>query len=296
MQCQHLGEIRIDRVVEQEAPFMPVSTLLPDLPDDLIARNADWLLPRFVDPATGNAVMSFHSFVVRTPRQTILVDACVGNHKERPLRPGWHRQEFGWMDNLAALGLAPADIDIVMCTHMHADHVGWNTQLVDGRWVPTFPNAKYLFHSREFHHWERVVASGVEDEEGGPPNHGSWDDSVLPVVEAGQALVVDHDHEIDHGIVIEPAPGHTPGNVVLNVGSGDASALLLGDVLHTPVQLAMPSLSSKFCMDPKQSGATRTALVERLADGPALALTAHFPSPTAGRVVSHKDAFRLEDA
>lgn len=296
MQTKILGDIRIDRVLEQEAPFMPVSALLPELPEDLIQRNADWLYPRFVERATGKAIMSFHSFVIRTPHHTILVDACVGNDKHRPLRSYWHRQRFPWLDNLAALGLTPEDIDFVLCTHLHADHVGWNTRLVDGRWVPTFPNAKYLFHRREYDYWQEEVASGREDEEGGPPIHGAWDDSVLPVVEAGRSVIIEDDHAIDDGLVLEPAPGHTPGNIVLNVGTGDASALMLGDVLHTPVQLAMPSLSSRFCLDPQLSRRTRTRIVERLADGPTLALTAHFPSPTAGRIVSHNGAFRLADA
>lgn len=296
MKTQTVGDIRIDRVLEQEAPFMPVSVLLPDLPADLIDRNADWLYPRYVEQATGHAIMSFHSYVIRTQHHTILVDACVGNEKHRPLRPNWHMAHFPWLDNLAALGLTPADIDFVLCTHLHADHVGWNTQLVDGRWVPTFPNAKYLFHRREYDHWAEEVASGREGEEGGPPNHGCWQDSVLPVVEAGQSVIVDHDHAIDDGLVLEPAPGHTPGNVVLNVGQGDASALMLGDVLHTPVQLAMPSLSSRFCLDPDLSRETRTRIVERLADSPTLALTAHFPSPTAGRIVSNNGAFRFEGA
>lgn len=296
MKTQILGDIRIDRVVEQEGPFMPVDFLLPGMPVDLVDRNADWLRPHYVEPGTGKAVMSFHSFVIRTPRHTILVDACVGEDKTRPLRPMWHEQKFPWLDNLAALGLGPADIDFVLCTHLHADHVGWNTRLVDGRWVPTFPNAKYLFHRREYEFWQEEVASGREGEEGGPPNHGCWDDSVLPVVEAGQAVFVESDHAIEDMLVIEPAPGHTPGNCVLNVGTGDRSALMLGDVMHTPVQLAMPELSSRFCLDPDMSRTTRTGIIERLADSPTLAMTAHFPSPTAGRVVSHNGAYRFENA
>jgi len=284
-----VGDVTIDRVLEREGPFADVDFLLPDVPPGLLDSNAGWLTPRFVEPESGQVIMSFHSLLVRTPRQTVLVDACVGNDKERPDRPFWHRAQFPYLENLAALALRPEDIDTVLCTHMHADHVGWNTKLLDGRWVPTFPNASYIFAKREYEHWE--AANRASD---APVNHNSFNDSVLPVVEAGQAQMVADDYEIEEGIWLEPAPGHTPGNVIIHIARKGGRAMLVGDAVHTPVQFANPRLSSRFCSDPVQSAETRARIIDRVAETDTAFLTAHFPTPTAGRVVRQGEAFRFE--
>ena len=293
MKTQAIGDIVIDRIVEAEGAFTAFDFILPGATQELVDANADWLVPRFVAP-DGQLIMAFHAMVLRTPRQTILVDCCVGNDKDRPLRPLWHRQRTPFLDTMRAAGVAPEEIDVVMCTHLHADHVGWNTQLVDGRWVPTFPNARYVFARREYEFWEaearRAKAEGADE----PPNHGSFDDSVLPVMEAGRAVLVETDHELDRGIWLEPAFGHTPGNVNVNVRNGDRHALLCGDTMHTPLQLCDPGLSSAFCEDPAMSARSRTAMVERLADTDSILLAGHFPTPVAGRVVQHREAFRLD--
>ncbi len=285
-----LGAWRIDRVVESEGPFAPAAFILPHFDAQRVDAQAAWLRPAFLD-AQDRLVMSFHSHVLRTGRLNILIDACVGDDKERPLRPGWHRQRSGWLQALQRAGLQPEDIDIVCCTHLHADHVGWNTCLRDGRWVPTFPKARYLFARREFTHWEaahrQAVATGAE-----LPNHGSWADSVLPVVEAGRALMVDDGHEIDHGVWLEPAPGHTPGNVVLHARCGQARGLFCGDVLHTPVQLVDLAWSSRFCADPHQSALTRRQLVHAVADTDTLVMPAHFPGGVGGRIVTDGQSLR----
>jgi glyoxylase-like metal-dependent hydrolase (beta-lactamase superfamily II) len=286
-----VGDVTIDRVLEREGPFFELDFLLPDAPPDLLAANADWLMPRYVDPESGQIVMSFHSLLLRTPRHTILVDACVGNDKERPLRPFWHRAQFPYLQNLAALGAQPEDVDFVLCTHMHADHVGWNTRLLDGRWVPTFPNAQYIFAQREYDYWEEASRASAGGE---PINHNSFNDSVLPVVEAGRAQLVADDHQIVDGIWLEPAPGHTPGNIVIHVARNGGRALLVGDSVHTPVQFAKPALSSRFCADPVQSAETRARLIDQVAETDTAFLTAHFPTPTAGRVVRKGEAFRFE--
>ena len=293
MKTQLIGDIVIDRIVEAEGAFADFGFILPGATQDLVDANADWLAPRFIAP-DGKLIMAFHALVLRTPRQTILVDCCVGNDKDRPLRPTWHRQQTPFLDTMRAAGVAPEEIDIVMCTHLHADHVGWNTQLVDGRWVPTFPNARYVFARREYEFWEaearRAKAEGVQE----PPNHGSFDDSVLPVMEAGRAVLVEADHELDHGVWLEPAFGHTPGNVNVNVRGGGRHALLCGDTMHTPLQLCDPGLSSAFCEDPAMSARSRTAMIERLAETESILLAGHFPTPVAGRIVRHREAFRLD--
>jgi len=288
MQTQHIGHIRIDRLVESDGPFADADFLLPDIDPALLRAHADWLYPRFVEPVSNKIIMSFHSLVIRTHRSTILVDCCVGNDKERPARPGWHRQNTPWLSKLAQLGLSPEDIDYVLCTHLHADHVGWNTQLVSGKWVPTFPNARYIFGREEYEYWERACREHSGDQ---PLNHGCFDDSVLPIISAGKAVLVDNDHQLDSGIWLAPAPGHTPGNVIVHVQSGQQHAILSGDVMHTAIQLANPDLSSRFCSDPELSRTTRRKFVESYAESNVMILPAHFPTPTAGHIVRHGDAF-----
>lgn len=292
MRPQQIGNFRVDRVLESEGPFFALDFLLPGAPPDLIAANADWLKPRFVDPADDRLILAFQSFVLRTGRHTILVDACAGNDKERPQRPHWHRQKHPFLDRMRAIGVAPEAVDFVFCTHLHADHVGWNTKLENGRWVPTFPNARYVFARREYEHWEKehraIVAAGGE-----PLSHGSFADSVLPVVEAKRAVFVAGDHEIERGVHLEPAYGHTPGNCVLHAKSNGAHAVFIGDVMHTAAQLANPALSSRFCSDPAESARTRTALVERHAETDTLVLACHFPTPVAGRIRRRGAGFAL---
>jgi glyoxylase-like metal-dependent hydrolase (beta-lactamase superfamily II) len=287
---QLIGDISVARVVEAEGPFAPIDFLLPGFTAELLRENP-WLQPAFVDEAS-RAVMSFHSYVLKTPRHTILVDGCVGNDKERPLRPTWHRQRGDFLARLARAGVRPEDIDIVFCTHLHADHVGWNTELRDGRWVPTFPKARYLFARSEYEHWERAHREALARGEPAP-NHGSFADSVLPVMDAGQADLVASDHEIEDGLRLEAAPGHTPGTCLLHARSRGAHGVFSGDVLHTPVQLADPGLSSRFCSDPAQSARTRRALCERLADGAATLYSGHFPAPSSTRLARSGNAFRI---
>jgi glyoxylase-like metal-dependent hydrolase (beta-lactamase superfamily II) len=189
------------------------------------------------------------------------------------------------------VGLVPEQIDFVCCTHLHADHVGWNTCLRDGQWVPTFPKARYVFSSAEYKHWESAHRHALA--QGQPvPNHGSFADSVLPVVDAGQAMMVEGGHDLDAGVRLEPAHGHTPGSCVLHARSGGEHAVFTGDILHTPVQLVDLSWSSRFCHDAQQAARVRHDLVHQVADTSTLLMAAHFPNPVAGRVVSHSHGFR----
>jgi glyoxylase-like metal-dependent hydrolase (beta-lactamase superfamily II) len=282
---QLIGDVRVARVVENEGAFSPVDFLLPGFSPELLQEHG-WLRPQFVDPQN-RVMMSFHSYVLRTPRHTILIDGCVGNGKERPARPMWHRQEGPYLERLAQAGVRPEEIDVVFCTHLHADHVGWNTRLRDGRWVPTFPNARYIFAKREYEHWERLHRAGEK------PNHDSFADSVLPVMEAKQADLVASDHEIEAGIHLEAAYGHTPGTCLMHVKRPGAHGVFTGDVVHTPVQLADPSLSSRFCSDAAQSAATRRALCERYADTATTWYTGHFPGSSAARIRSLNNSFGI---
>ncbi len=289
MKPQRIGEFTVSRVMEFQGPIFEPGFLFPDADPSVIEANEDWLIPSFIDPGTGRLVMSFHSYVVRTKRHTIVVDTCLGNDKHRPAREVWHMRNGSYLEDLSAMGVRPEDVDFVMCTHLHVDHVGWNTRLVDGRWVPTFPNARYIFARTELEHWQTAAAA----DPGAPINHGSYQDSVLPVVEAGQVVLVEDDHQIEDGIWLEGAPGHTPGNVMVRLRSAGEDAVLTGDTIQHPLQLARPDWSSRFCDDPDLSRKSRTALIEGAADTPTVVLTGHFPDPVAGRIVRSGDAFRF---
>ena len=215
-----LGEMEIARVLEFEAALFEPAVLYPDVTPETIERHRSWLEPTLMDPVSGLMAFAFHSTVIKTPHATILVDTCSGNHKERPQKPRYHRKNWPYLANLAAAGFAPEDIDYVLCTHLHADHVGWNTRLLDGRWVPTFPNARYLFARQEWEHWQNgeLRARYTTDP--------YYEDSLLPVMESGQAQLVASDYAFDDSVWIEPWPGHTPGHVCVVARSPRASVIL----------------------------------------------------------------------
>lgn len=293
MKTLHVGGLRVDRVVESEGAFAPVDFILPGVDMARVEAQAQWIRPRYLSD-DNRLMMSFHSYVLSTPHHRILIDTCVGNDKPRPARPSWHEQQSPYLETLARAGYAPQDIDFVCCTHLHADHVGWNTQLKDGRWVPTFPKARYVFAQTEYTHWERAHREALARGEPAP-NHGSFADSVLPVMEAGQADLVREDFEFEEGVYLRSALGHTAGTCCLHANSQGQSAIFTGDILHTPVQLLDLSWSSRFCDDPAQATSTRQALVNAVADTSTVLLAGHFPTPTAGRVVSHQEGFAWKD-
>ena len=235
-----LGELEIHRAIESEVPIFDTFTFFPDATREVVESNKDWLMPRYIDPKTIEVILCIQSYVIKTSHHTILVDTCVGNHKSRPARPSWHMQNSPFIEELASVGVHPEEVDFVLCTHLHVDHVGWNTKLLDGRWVPTFPNAKYIFSRNEFELWAARYEKGET-----VPVPLVYEDSVLPIVEAGQAIIVEDTHQIDDGMWLEPAPGHTPGHVMLNLKSGGETALMSGDVIHHPLQLIRPEWSSR---------------------------------------------------
>jgi glyoxylase-like metal-dependent hydrolase (beta-lactamase superfamily II) len=285
------GPFQIQKLVEFEWPDRAPDFLLKGVSVEAFRATRTANDARFVTQATKQLIMSFHSFVVRTGSATMLVDTCVGNHKERPALAEWHLQERPYLQQLGQLGLAPEDIDFVCCTHLHADHVGWNTRLENGRWVPTFANARYLFARREVDYWEAFHANDPEN-----MFQNSWTDSVLPVLEAGQADLVNDGHEVTHGINITPAPGHTPGNIVIELNDNKHHAVMSGDAIHHPVQIEKPQWSSNFCLDPVESALTRRALLERLSDQDVILLPAHFAGPTAVKIVDDEQGFFYTDA
>ncbi len=282
-----IDRFKVDRVVEFQAAMFPPAVLLPAATPGAIESHRHWLEPHLMDPESKLLVVSFHTYVVRTPRRTILVDTGAGNHKSRPDKPRYHMQEYPYLERLAAVGVSPEAVDLVLCTHLHVDHVGWNTRLQNGRWVPTFPRAKYLFGRKEWEHWQELAKR--------PGNRveGHHEDSVLPVIEAGQAVFVEDDHEIEDGIWLEPSPGHTPGHVCVHLSGGGREAVIVGDMMNHALQVAEPDWSTCFCSDPGLASRTRRAFLERYAGTDTLVMPGHFPTPTAGRVIRSGASFRF---
>lgn len=286
------GPFHISRIVDMQGPFRPPEMLLPDATPEAFAETRTSKDARFYDIGANKIIMSFHGLVVRTPRNIILVDTCVGNHKERPGLIEWHqRTDTNFLTELAGLGLTPDDITHVLCTHLHADHVGWNTKLLNGRWVPTFPKAKYIMHKTEVDHWDHVRRTKDE-----PANHRSWDDSVQPIIDAKQAVIVSSDYEIEPGVRLMPAPGHSPGNIVLVLDDGKERAYLVGDTIHHPVQIERPQWSSRFCWDAEMSRQTRIKFVQNVADTGAWVIPAHFAPPCAVQIIAEPAGFWFKTA
>jgi glyoxylase-like metal-dependent hydrolase (beta-lactamase superfamily II) len=280
--------MQIRRVADMEGFRVPAARGFPDLTREMLSAHATRLGPALIDPATLELILSFHTYVVRTARHLILVDTCIGDGKHRTQRPNWHQRRTDFLERLAAAGAKPEDVDVVLCTHLHADHVGWNTQRVDGRWVPTFPNARYVMAETEYRHWRDQY-----DRLGSELLHGSFADSVLPVVERGQAEMVSMSHRVESGVYLEPAVGHTPGTVLIHAEDDGEHGVFCGDIIHHPIQFAYPAMHTSYCEDPAQSARTRVALCERYADTPTRLFTAHFPAPSTGRILRDGRAFRF---
>ena len=279
------GDVSLTRIVEMEMPLLEARAFFPDWDAAAVTPHAGWMVPRHYRPDSGLVVIAIQAFLIRTARHTILVDSCVGNNKPRN-REFFDDAEFPWMDRFLATGARPEDVDFVLCTHLHVDHVGWNTRLENGRWVPTFPNAKYIFARTELDYWLSQSERGLMTRTG-----DYVADSVIPILEAKRELLVEMDHQIEDGIVLAPLPGHTPGQVGLHIASGGDEALLCGDLMHHMIQCHIPAWSTIACADPAAARATREAFLDRYAETDVTILPSHFPNPSAGRVVPEGEAF-----
>ncbi|MDF1855033.1 MBL fold metallo-hydrolase [Pseudooceanicola sp.] len=294
MASLRIGTLRIDLVTEIRHRMMPLGFLFNDLTRAEAERNFDWLGPEFIDRESLDVGMAFQAFVIRAHGRTILVDTCNGNHKQRPTAPWQHDlRAHDFMRSLAGLGLAPGDIDMVLCTHLHCDHVGWNTRLVDGRWVPTFPNARYVMNRAEYDHYAARFAT----EESTAVNHGAFEDSVLPVVNAGLADFVDADHrvlhEIEEEVFLRPSPGHSFGHCCIYARAGQAEAIVTGDLVHHPIQFDLPDLHMRADLDPDLAVQSRRRVMEYCAGSGAFLLAGHIPFWSMAQVEAKGSAFRL---
>ena len=264
-----IGGVKVSRVVEMEVTGGS-RFILPDATRDA-CRSYRWMFPQFMDDA-GNLVMSIHALVVDTGARRIVVDTCIGNDKERDI-PTWSHLQTSFLADLEAAGYPRESIDTVLCTHLHVDHVGWNTMLVDGEWLPTFPNARYLVGETEWRYWD--------DRD---PGTQVLADSVRPVIDAGLVDFVPVDHRVCDEVRLEPTPGHTPGHVSVRISSGGEDALITGDCIHHPCQMTRTDWCSSADSDQAQGRETRESLLERMAGTDVLMIGTHFATPTAGHV------------
>jgi glyoxylase-like metal-dependent hydrolase (beta-lactamase superfamily II) len=280
------GDLTIHRIIEQETTFLPAHDLFPGLTADVLAENRAWMKQAKAIDDNDTLILCFQSYIVKTPHHTILVDSCIGNDKPRPARPKWNmKTDDTYMRGLKAAGISVDDIDYVMCTHLHVDHVGWNTRLENGKWLPTFPKARYVFAKGEYDYWAEQHAKAEV-----PP----FGDSVLPIVEANKADIVGHDFSIGDHVRLLPTPGHTPGHVAFTFGRDKDDAVFSGDLMHSPLQTRYPDLAPKFDVDPAQASASRRSFLERYCDTETLCCTAHFPSPSAGKIRRKGNGFSCE--
>ncbi|MFE1099412.1 MBL fold metallo-hydrolase [Nocardiopsis alba] len=280
-----VGDVIVHRVDEVPLPPATGPWLLPDATPDLVLGQ-DWLRPHFADH-DGVLHIDSHSFAFVVDGSRVLVDTGIGNGKQRA-NPAWHDLRTDYLERLTEAGFPSETIDLVILTHLHADHVGWNTRQVDGAWVPTFPNARYLTSRTEREFW-----AGQDMDEA---RRQMFRDSVIPIEEAGLLDLVDVPAEgarISPGLRLIPTPGHTPGHVAVELAFQGETALITGDCVHHPIQLAHPGIGACVDIDPRRSEATRRALLASLAATDTLLLGTHFAPPTAGRVVTDGDAYRL---
>lgn len=280
-----IGAVRVTRVHETVL-VEDARSWFPDFDAEALAPHLPWLAPRHYDPPTGRILMPVQSWVLRDGRRTILVDTCCGNHKDRLGIPGMHGLDTPYLERLAAAGVRPEAVDFVLCTHLHLDHVGWNTRLADGRWVPTFPNARYVFSRAEF--------DKLADPRAGALDRLIFQDSVAPLLEAGQVLLVEGEHNLEDLLTIRPAPGHSPGHVRIELASDGALGVFSGDIIHSPIQAPFWRWSTRFCEDPAQAARTRGDLLAFCAETGALLLPGHFNHDPVARVRVAGDGFGLD--
>ncbi|MGD9839251.1 MAG: MBL fold metallo-hydrolase [Afipia sp.] len=274
-----VGRVKVTNVVEIGATGGTRFILPQATPQE--TQNMPWLVPHYAN-AEGRLRLNVQSWIVETPTHRIIVDTCIGNDKTNRSVPAWNGLNKPFLNDLAAAGYPAETIDTVLCTHLHVDHVGWNTKRVDGKWVPTFANARYLFGKTEYEHW---AAHSPEGE-----HQAVFEDSVQPIVEAGRADLIGSDHRIGDEVTLIATPGHTPGHMSILVTSDGQQALLTGDVAHHPCQMAHLDWSSTADSDPMQSIESRKMLFSRFADTPTLVFGGHYDP---GHIVRDGDAFRL---
>ncbi|UCG73280.1 MAG: MBL fold metallo-hydrolase [Chromatiales bacterium] len=281
MQTWQIGDVRITRIIETEDTSMAADFMVPDATPEALAE-IDWLRPHFVT-ADGQLISSIYSLLVESQGKRLVVDTCLGNDKPRAV-PDWNERQGAFLEEIAAAGFPRDTVDYVACTHLHPDHVGWNTMLVDGQWVPTFPNARYLFSEADWAWLDQAPVTPLGDYCG---------DSVRPVVDAGLADIIVPDYAITDEVRMVSTPGHSPGHMSVLIESGGARAIVTGDLMHHPCQIARPHWCSPFDFDQSRALNTRKSFINDHSDSPILVIGTHFATPSAGHIVTDGDTYRL---
>lgn len=277
-----IGNVKITRVIEMEVAGGTKFILPQATPERIL--DMPWLIPHFAD-SEGKLVMSIHALVVETLNNKMIIDTCIGNDKQRSI-PTWTNLKLPFLEDLQDAGYDRHEIDMVMCTHLHVDHVGWNTMLVGDEWLPTFPNARYLIGRKEYEYWDTA--------DPGELNGGVMDDSVRPIFNAGLVDLVEMDHQVCEEIRFEPTTGHTPGHVSIHIESKGEEALITGDCIHHPCQIEKIEWASSADYDQEASTATRHQLLAKYADKDILIIGTHFATPTAGHLKSNGENYWLD--
>lgn len=291
METITLGDVEITRVIEQRSAGLPRAFVFPDSGLEPWETHQHWLEPEFWSQDSDQLLAAMQTWLVRSEGRTILVDTGIGNHKERPYMPAFGHLSTDFLGNLASAGVRPEDVDTVICTHVHGDHVGWNTRLDGREWVPTFPNAQYVISRADFDFWNPENEHRTRS---GRRMQNVFEDSVAPVHKAGLTVLWEDHYDIDANLRIEPAPGHTPGSSIIKLRSGSDRAVFVGDLLHSPLQIVEPDLSPCFDEDEKQAAATRRRVLAWTADNTALMLPAHFPGAGAAEVRRDGGTFAIK--
>lgn len=281
-----VGDVKITQVIEIEDAGKIIQKVIPSATKENIAK-IPWLKPHFTDE--NNVLKALvQAFVIETPVHRILVDPCVGNGKMRMNIPSWGNLQTDFLTRLEKQGFRRDSIDRVLCTHLHFDHVGWNTIKVNGTWVPTFPNTRYLFAKQEFDYWKTFPKKEINDDRKGVR------DSVLPVFDAGLVDLISNNHSICEEVSLLPTPGHTPAHVSVLIKSQGKQAVITGDAVHHPCQMAHPEWYTLADTDKEKAMTSRRALFARFADTKTLIIGSHFAQPTAGFLKCEMQGFRLD--
>lgn len=288
-----IGNVTVTRIIELEAGGFPPGFMFNGLTEERV-RSIGWLHPHYADP-DGTIRYAVQAYVVESEGRRIIVDTCVGNDKERGYE-GWNRLKLPFLERLTEAGYPPESIDFVLCTHLHLDHVGWNTRWDGKKWVPTFPNARYLFGRLEWEHWNKKdhgfgdmpdFAAGLAEQE------TVMADSVRPIVDAGLHELVETDHQLTDEIWLLPSPGHTPGHVCVSIRSRGESGIITGDIMHNPIQIADPGICANFDFDQKLGEVTRRVFIGVHGDRDILVFGTHFPTPAVGHIVRDGAGWRF---
>lgn len=286
-----VGDARIHRIEEWSGLFMTPQTLFAGFDAADYARVKGHIPPDYLDLESDALRACLQSFVIELGGRRILVDTGAGNDKERPGIPLFGHLQTPFLQTLAAAGFTRESIDLVICTHLHVDHVGWNTMLQDGAWVPTFPNAQYVFSDPDAQYWDPANRHRYPDKIGEAVNTGFFDDSVKPILDRGMARIVSGSTSLFDGLRLDPAPGHTPGSQTITIESRGQRAIFAGDIVHHPLQVFCPDWNSIFCENPEQARATRKAVLARAAQEDAILVPAHFAGRHVARVSRSADGF-----